>query len=227
MRGNILKSGTIMSAESVLTAGPQTRSSAHVAVHSPTTSPPSFHSEAASSCPHCGHDPTRVTIATPSEPAPAPIDRDAIRQDILHELGHHFDDLLTALNNLGAARNELVDSMSHQVVPLALAMTEKIIQKAVEMDPAIIEGVISETFNKISGSDRIIFKINPDDAEAVTAFQPTIESRLVGVEKITFQHDSTIKRGGCIIETDLGFVDITIREKLAILADTLALLHRS
>ena len=54
----------------------------------------------------------------------------------------------------------------------------------------------------------------------VNDFQPTIESRLIGVEKITIQQDSTIQQGGCIIETDLGFVDVTIQEKLNLITQT-------
>ena len=43
---------------------------------------------------------------------------------------------------------------------------------------------------------------------------------MIGVEKISIQQDATIDQGGCIIETDLGFLDVTIREKLNIIAQT-------
>ena len=39
-------------------------------------------------------------------------------------------------------------------------------------------------------------------------FKPFIESRLIGVQKITIQQDGTIDQGGAVIETDLGFVDV-------------------
>ena len=53
-----------------------------------------------------------------------------------------------------------------------------------------------------------------------TDFQPYLETRLIGVEKITIQQDPTVDQGGCIIETDLGFVDVTIKEKLNIISQT-------
>ena len=85
------------------------------------------------------------------------------------------------------------------------------------MDQSIIKGVVEDTFNKISGSDRVTFKINPADMETFSSFQNYIENRLVGVDKISIQQDASIDQGGCMIETDLGFVDVTIKEKLNII----------
>ena len=158
---------------------------------------------------------------TPNVSATSPtVDESQIRESIMNDLKSNFDDLMGAITNLREARDSVVKSAETQLVELSLLIAEKIIAKKIETDPELINSVIEDTFDKISGSDRIIFKINPADADAVSAFQPTIESRLVGVEKITIQQDSTIQQGGCIIETDLGFVDVTIQEKLNLIIQT-------
>ncbi len=153
-------------------------------------------------------------------PQVAPIDEAKIREEIQQEFKPHFDDLAAAINGLQEARNQVVQSAETQLVDLALTIAEKVVHKKVEMDPSIIKDVVEDTFNKISGSDRITFKINPDDLAVFNEFQPYLESRLIGVEKISIQQDGTINQGGCIIETDLGFVDVTIKEKLNIIAQT-------
>ena len=156
-----------------------------------------------------------------NDPFPQPTQEDSNVKETAEDLSNYINDLLSAINGLKTARDELIKSSESQIVDLSLAIAEKIVQKKIELDPTIIKTVVEDSFNKISGSDRITFKINPSDAEIFSEFQPTIESRLIGVEKITIQQDATIEQGGCIIETDLGFVDITIKEKLNIIAQTL------
>ena len=148
------------------------------------------------------------------------LDESQVRSSIMGELQGNFDELIDAISNLKNARDSVIESAQSQLIEMATLIAEKVIQKQIETDPTLINSVIEGTFDKISGSDRIIFKINPADSDAVTAFQPTIESRLVGVEKISIQQDSTIEPGGCIIETDLGFVDVTIQEKMNLIVQT-------
>jgi len=165
------------------------------------------------------HDPVDMA----PEPVPTvalPTDESNIRQEIEAGLKANVDDLVAAVNGLKKARDEVVQSSEAHLIDLSLSIAEKIVQKQIEMDPTVIKSVVEETFNKISGSDRITFKINPEDAAIFNDFQPYIESRLIGVDKIAIQQDGAIAQGGCIIETDLGFVDITIKEKLNIIAQT-------
>ena len=164
-----------------------------------------------------------LAVAPPAAvPAPMPtVDEAQIRDELRAELADNFNELTTAITNLKAARDEVVQSAQSQLVDLALSIAEKVIHKKIESDSSIIQSVVEDTFNKISGSDRITFKINPADADAFNQFQPTLESRLIGVEKITVQQDGTVDQGGCLIETDLGFVDVTIREKMNLITQTL------
>jgi hypothetical protein len=138
--------------------------------------------------------------------------------DFQQEVQPYLDDLVNAINGLKSARDQVLESAQQGLVDLSLEIAGKVINKVVELDPSVIKGVVEDTFNKISGSDRITFKINPADMEAFNSFQTYVESRLIGVDKITVQQDQTIEQGGCMIETDLGFVDVTIKEKLNIIA---------
>jgi len=148
------------------------------------------------------------------------IDETKIQERVQEDLKSNIDDLMHAINGLKDARDQVIESAEDQLVELSLLVAEKIVQKQIEMDPTIIKSVVEDTLNKISGSDRITFKIHPSDADVFNEFQPYLESRLIGVEKISIQQDATIDQGGCIIETDLGFLDVTIREKLNIIAQT-------
>ena len=139
------------------------------------------------------------------------------QQSSIADLQPYIDDLSNAINGLKSSRDQVIQSAESGLVDLALEIASKVINKAVEMDQTIIKGIVEDTFNKISGSDRVTFKVNPADLESFNSYQTYFESRLVGVDKISVQQDQTIDPGGCIIETDLGFVDVTIKEKLNII----------
>ena len=139
------------------------------------------------------------------------------QQNTIGDLQPYIDDLSSAINGLKSSRDQVIQSAETGLIDLALEIAAKVINKAVEMDQSIIKGIVEDTFNKISGSDRVTFKVNPADLESFNTYQSYFESRLVGVDKISVQQDPTIDPGGCIIETDLGFVDVTIKEKLNII----------
>lgn len=213
--GGVLKSSLVVSSQDVAIAGSSSSSMRSRASDSIDMDSFDDSFSSASSISKDSAFDAPPTIA--SEPS---VSESEVRNSVMAELQGHVDELVTAVSNLKEARDSVIKSSESQLVEFALLIAEKVIAKKIEQDPELINAVISDTFDKISGSDRIIFKINPADADVVSAFQPTIEARLVGVEKITIQQDSTIQPGGCIIETDLGFVDVTIQEKLNLITQT-------
>jgi type III secretion protein L len=166
--------------------------------------------------------------AAVEEEAPSAVDMSKMREDIYQEiqqenqqaLKEQMDSLMDAIQGLSQSRDEIIDSVKTDLVDLSLKIAEKVILTQVEQDTTIIKAVIEDTFNKIAGSDRVTFKVHPDDIPTLTEYLPYIESRLIGVQKVTLQPDAQVDRGGAIIETDLGFVDVTVKEKLNVIKQT-------
>jgi flagellar biosynthesis/type III secretory pathway protein FliH len=160
--------------------------------------------------------------------APSAVDISKMREDIYQEikqdnqqaLKEQMDSLMDAIQGLSQSRDEIIDSVKTDLVDLSLQIAEKVILTQVDQDTTVIKAVIEDTFNKIAGSDRVTFKVHPDDIPMLTEYKPYIESRLIGVQKITIQPDAQVGRGGAIIETDLGFVDVTVKEKLNVIKQT-------
>ena len=167
-----------------------------------------------------------VDASDSAEPGPPPPNEDDIRASIMADVQDHVNDLLGAIDRLNDARDSVMQSARDGLVGLAIQIAEKVICASVDADSSLIRGIIDETFDKIAGSDRVTFRVHPDDGPTVQAYESTIQSRLVGVESITIQPDVTIQSGGCLIETDLGAVDITIREKLNLITQTFRQIQR-
>ena len=159
-----------------------------------------------------------MTPESTEDVSPASVEQTPVDVPPQEDVQPYIDDLVNAINGLKASRDQVLKDSQHGLVNLSLDIAQKIINKAVELDDSIIKGIVEDTFNKISGSDRVTFKVCAADLETFNKMQPYFESRLIGVDKITIQQDPSIDQGGCVIETDLGFVDVTIKEKLNIVA---------
>ena len=120
-----------------------------------------------------------------------------------------------------AARNGVIEQSQQHLVDFALVIAEKIIAKRIEMDPTVINDVVAAALEKVSGSDQVTFKVNPEDVETLNQFQSTIESKLAGLKKLVILPDPTIDRGGAVIDTNLGYIDVSIKEQLNLIARTL------
>ena len=81
--------------------------------------------------------------------------------------------------------------------------------------------IISEAIGRVSDREQLILKVNREDIEQVKKYKDRIAGLVDGVKSFTVLEDSNVEPGGCIIETNLGYVDARISTKLAIMEDAL------
>lgn len=154
--------------------------------------------------------------ATLSEPLVDEADiRQAVTEEFKLKYQSAFEELAQCIADIRGYRDTIVLNTESKLANLAVDIAEKIIQKQVSVDSDVIKTVCEEAFVKVAGSDRVVFKVHPNDVETMGEFKAYIESKVIGVKKLVVQPDPTIDQGGAIIETDLGFIDITIQEKLS------------
>ncbi|MEK7375983.1 MAG: FliH/SctL family protein, partial [Candidatus Margulisiibacteriota bacterium] len=65
--------------------------------------------------------------------------------------------------------------------------------------------------------ENIIIKVNREDAEQLKQNKEKIAGLVDGVKNLSIIEDSQIEPGGCIIETNLGYVDARISTKLSLI----------
>ena len=130
-----------------------------------------------------------------------------------------------ALVDLLAAGRAEADAMFARVEPAALAiavrMAEKIVGRAVELDPTIMASIAAEAVAACRTRDGLVrLRVHPDDLAAVMAARVGLAERLGGDATLELVADEGVERHGCIVDTSVGRVD-------ARLATQLAALHRS
>jgi flagellar assembly protein FliH len=119
---------------------------------------------------------------------------------------------LAALSqNFAMEREKYLHDVEHEVVELALAVAARILRREAQMDPLLLTGAVRVALGQLSNTTKVTLRV-PDaelglwkDAVALIpnlSIQPAVQ---VG---------DGLRLGDCIIETELGSVDLGVRAQL-------------
>jgi flagellar assembly protein FliH len=130
--------------------------------------------------------------------------------------------LAEALARFEAQRRSLLSQMERDVVALAGAIADRVIKRAVDVDPACVADNVREALQLIASRNRLEIRLHPQDLEQARRFAedlwPAQQFQAVG-----FVPDETVGRGGVLLRTAGGQVDATIETQwMRILDEILA-----
>jgi flagellar assembly protein FliH len=152
--------------------------------------------------------PPQIDVEAIAEEARARGYADGIAQAAA-ELAPARDALLAAVDAVGAT----TDALERRAVELALQLAEKILYAKLDAEPELVCSVVAGALRRLSGVDRVIVEVNPEDEPLVLA------AELRGIDVVP---ERRIARGGCIVRTGDGELDARIEEQLARAAAVLA-----
>ncbi len=94
------------------------------------------------------------------------------------------------------------------VIETSKQISKKIITREIE-NQSIIETVLKNSLQKVIGANQILIKLNPNDYQSIvnSDLLPELENQF---NKVKFEEDEKIEKGGCLINTELGNVDSKI-----------------
>jgi flagellar assembly protein FliH len=123
----------------------------------------------------------------------------------------------TVLGELKARKGEILTGSLSQVVQLSLAVARKVIRCETRINPQIVVRAVREASNHINSSDNIRILVSREDLPAAEDARNQFLDILKGSPEIGISSDSTITRGGCIIETSMGNLDAQVETSLEII----------
>ena len=104
---------------------------------------------------------------------------------------------------------------------LSLKIAEQIIRSEVSLHRDVSLNIVSEAISRVSDREQIIVRANREDAEYLKRYKDRLAGMLDGVKSFSILEDANVEAGGCIIETNLGFVDARISTKLKAIEEAL------
>ncbi len=128
--------------------------------------------------------------------------------EILDEKNQEFYSILKAFEE---KIEEYENSFSEIVIKLAGRIAKKIIKREVESEP-IIKEIIDDALSQVIAADKIIIRVNPDDYNLLENEEN--HHKEIRFNKIKFEPDASIEKGGCIVETEIGNVDARISSQI-------------
>lgn len=124
------------------------------------------------------------------------------------------DRLHTIIERMMDKRQEILAETEQQIVDLVLLMTRKIVKVISENQRNVVVSNVVQALRKVKGRGDVIIRVNLNDVAMTTQHIKDFLSTAENIKNITVVEDSTVDRGGCLIETDFGAIDAKIVSQL-------------
>ncbi len=111
-------------------------------------------------------------------------------------------------------RQEILDSTEQQIVDLVLLITRKVVKVISESQRQVVMQNVVQALKRMKGRGDVTIRVNLEDVQLTTEHTKEFMAAVESVKSITIAEDSTVERGGCIVETDFGAIDARISSQL-------------
>lgn len=111
-------------------------------------------------------------------------------------------------------REEILSETEQQIVELVVLMTRKVVKIISENQKSVVMANVLQALKKVKGRGDVTLRVNLADVKLTTEHIQDFIKQVENVKGITVLEDSTVDRGGCIVETDFGAIDARISSQL-------------
>ena len=115
------------------------------------------------------------------------------------------------IESFAQERDRYMGAVEHEVVKLALAVAARILRREAQMDPLLLTGAVRVALGQLSGSTQARLRVPEAELDLwreAIALVPNLTVRP------TVSAGEGMRLGDCVIETELGSVDLGIRSQL-------------
>jgi flagellar assembly protein FliH len=115
---------------------------------------------------------------------------------------------------LSRMKNEIIRQHEREIVGLIFAIAKRIIQHRIESDEGIVKEVVFKAIELAPEKSEVTLRVNPEDFDYIEKQRPEFFTKFSELKSITITSDSSITRGGCLLETPYGDADARIETQL-------------
>jgi len=130
------------------------------------------------------------------------------------EVAAALESLVVATKSIPSIKKNILEKGEEQMVKLAFAIAEKIVQQEVATRKDIIFAVLKNAIKNIAETDGMKIRLNTQDFRYMMEVKKDFLQSFDGIRNVVFEEDSSIKRGGAVVETMFGEVDARLESQL-------------
>jgi flagellar assembly protein FliH len=112
-------------------------------------------------------------------------------------------------------RAEILAETEAQVVELVLLVAKKVVKVISENQKSVVVQNIQQALRKLKTKSDVVVRVNLADLQLATEHVKDFVQMTENAKKLQIIEDSTVDRGGCVIETDFGEIDARISSQLS------------
>jgi len=120
--------------------------------------------------------------------------------------------LTAALEKFIAGRDQYLAQVEHEVVRLALAIAARVLRREALMDPLLLAGAVRVALGQLADSTEVRLKVPATEYEMWREMLRLMPNLPLHPEVVA---DNALAIGDCLLETQLGSVDLGVRSQLA------------
>jgi flagellar assembly protein FliH len=126
------------------------------------------------------------------------------------EVERLIEHLRTIISNAIEKRNQIIDQSETQIIDLVLLISQKIVKVISENQKNVVINNVIQALRKLKSRGDVVIRVNLEDVKLTSDHVKDFMRMVENVRSITVMEDSSVDRGGCIIETDFGQIDARI-----------------
>lgn len=134
-------------------------------------------------------------------------------QEALESMRPAAESLAEATNALAEERARSGEALERHAVDLALALAEKALQAALEVDPERVVDVVKGAMRLLVEREDVTVFVNPLDVDVVRQAMEDEPDRPGGA-RVEVLEERRVARGGALLRTAVGEVDARLETKL-------------
>jgi flagellar assembly protein FliH len=131
------------------------------------------------------------------------------------------ENIESLLNGFSQIRTEIIKGYEKEILELIFSITERIINYKINSDETIVRETALKALRLAPEKGNIILRVNPEDFDYIEKVKPDFFTEFKELKSIKIVSDSSIGRGGCLLETQYGEVDARITIQLEKIFQTL------
>ncbi|MBU0665442.1 MAG: flagellar assembly protein FliH [Proteobacteria bacterium] len=168
-----------------------------------------------------------------NEPSATAIDLELIRQQAFAEgvvEGRRQSDedfgtcaltLSSACDQLTHLHETILQNNLNEMHRLVMEIAEKVIRHSIREQSDTILATIEDAIRLAIKSEEFQIRVNPEDLESIKLKKKEIIEEISGLDNIVLKADSSVERGGCLLESVNCTVDATISSQLQVIQEAL------
>jgi flagellar assembly protein FliH len=131
------------------------------------------------------------------------------------EVQRLIDNLQRIISAAIERRNLIIEEAETQVINLVLLIAKKVIKVISENQKNVVINNVVQALRKLKSRGEVVIRVNLADLELTSGHIGDFMKMVENVKSITVLEDSSVDRGGCILETDFGQIDARISSQLS------------